>query len=42
MPQPWLPKKGKLEKKLYFHHTVEMKQSHTISDPLKNGMIRIL
>ncbi len=35
MPQPWLPQKGKLEKRLYFHRTVDMKQPHTRS--LKKG-----
>ena len=42
MPQLWLLQKRKLEKRLYFHRTVDMKQPYTIPDPLKNGMICIL
>ena len=29
------PAKGKLGKRLYFHRTVEMKQPHIITEPLK-------
>ena len=32
MPEPWIPPRGKPEN---FHHTVEMKQPHTITEPKK-------
>ena len=35
MLQPWSPPRGNLEKRLYFHHTVEMKQPRTTTGPSK-------
>lgn len=30
---------GKLEKKLYFHRAVEMKQPHTMAEPLQKSSL---
>ena len=39
-PQPWSPPKGKLEKRLYFHRTVEMKQPRTMTEPKEKAVSR--
>ena len=36
------PTKGKTGKKLYFHYTVEMKQPHTITEPIEIQRIGIV
>ena len=36
MPQLWNPSTKNLRKILYFHHTVEIKQPYTMTEPLEN------
>ena len=40
MPQTWIPPRGELEKKVVFYRAVEMKQSHTLTEPFEKEAAR--